>query len=672
MNESLLLWPMRASKALRAPILAGLFWCHVNRLHANENDSAGKIVEKCFSQFESRAAELGHDDSQSHPRVTDLELATHLTNESHEIAPDSAAQIGAHTLRDPLHKIRGRARARLDDLEKVEIEALELLDVFQLPPKSLCDELVQLYFDWVAPLIPLINRAQFMEQYNSTENPPSLLLLQAILLAGSKAHDDLGSFESDGLPSPIMRQIYRRAKALYGANIEDDPVTTVQALTVMGWYCGDIGDTTENSEHWARIAMIKAQANGMHQAVEKTRLSSAEKTLRKRIWWTLFTLERSIAMNRRRPALLYTAHCDIEPIVLEDFIESGEKTSMDPIHALFSLQYIGLHSIIDKILSPQYRPQTQSNGDNNITTCDTALNHWLQNCPSELRWESASHNFWSALLQTRYNATLCFLHGTKLNTGHAKRELSLVTARSAMSRIAAIAAGLHANKELQKCPASFVDDLLRSLLTFIIDARINGPQKTWHERAKICLGILKELSGVWVIPKKQYTMLESAIQKYTPRDILNSEHGVLAQQTYREKACSIRRDPWTPGYNDRTPHSVPATVQSLGQHTEDWANFEQSNSRLPQPSQDPNILFSYDTVLQPIQNPRQMPQIIQEPLSPWSWFDINGCGLSQLGMFEALQGGNGTDAGCDITDAHYSAACTPNQLVPFSEANIFY
>jgi hypothetical protein len=92
---------------------------------------------------------------------------------------------------------------RLDHLEKVEIDALELMGVFQLPPKPLCDDLVQSYFEWVAPIIPVINRARFLEQYHSKENPPSLLLIQAVLLAGSKAHDNLGSFKSDGSSSPI-------------------------------------------------------------------------------------------------------------------------------------------------------------------------------------------------------------------------------------------------------------------------------------------------------------------------------------------------------------------------------------------------------------------------------------------------------------------------------------
>jgi hypothetical protein len=77
---------------------------------------------------------------------------------------------------------------------------------------------------------------------------------------------------------------YKRAKALYDANYEDDRVTIVQALILMGWYWegpegkkqqpidsethlpSDVAsDVTKNVFYWTRVAVIVAQGSGMHR-----------------------------------------------------------------------------------------------------------------------------------------------------------------------------------------------------------------------------------------------------------------------------------------------------------------------------------------------------------------------------------------------------------------------
>ena len=131
--------------------------------------------------------------------------------------------------------IRG-SRARLTDLDNLEIDILHQRGAFLLPPKPLCDELVDAYFKWVAPVVPIINRSRFMRHYRDPKNPPSLLLLQAILLAGSRVCTNPQLMDANGSTTPAAMTFYKRAKALYDANYEDDRVTIVQALVLLGWY----------------------------------------------------------------------------------------------------------------------------------------------------------------------------------------------------------------------------------------------------------------------------------------------------------------------------------------------------------------------------------------------------------------------------------------------------
>lgn len=140
------------------------------------------------------------------------------------------------TVHYPLpENVRG-AKARVNELDNMEIEILHQRGAFLLPPRALCDELVEAYFRWVAPVVPVINKSRFMRQYRDPKNPPSLLLLQAVLLAGSRVCTNPQLMDSSGSTTPAAMTFYKRAKALYDANYEDDRVTIVQSVILMGWY----------------------------------------------------------------------------------------------------------------------------------------------------------------------------------------------------------------------------------------------------------------------------------------------------------------------------------------------------------------------------------------------------------------------------------------------------
>jgi hypothetical protein len=131
--------------------------------------------------------------------------------------------------------VRG-AKAKVSDLDNMEIEILHQRGAFLLPPRSLCDELVEAFFKWIAPVVPVINKSRFMRQYRDPKNPPSLLLLQAVLLAGSRVCTNPQLMDANGSTTPAAMTFYKRAKALFDANYEDDRVTIVQSLILMGWY----------------------------------------------------------------------------------------------------------------------------------------------------------------------------------------------------------------------------------------------------------------------------------------------------------------------------------------------------------------------------------------------------------------------------------------------------
>ena len=125
---------------------------------------------------------------------------------------------------------------RANELDDLELRILHERGAFLLPPRQLCDELVEAFFTWIAPVVPVINRSKFMRRYRDPKNPPSLLLLQAILLAGSRVCTNPQLMDANGSTTPAAMTFYKRAKALFDANYEDDRITIVQSLVLMGWY----------------------------------------------------------------------------------------------------------------------------------------------------------------------------------------------------------------------------------------------------------------------------------------------------------------------------------------------------------------------------------------------------------------------------------------------------
>jgi hypothetical protein len=61
---------------------------------------------------------------------------------------------------------------------------------------------------------------------------------------------------------PCSMTFYKRAKALYDSDYEDDRIVTLQALILLGWYGEETGDVTKNVFYWNGLATTVAQGSG--------------------------------------------------------------------------------------------------------------------------------------------------------------------------------------------------------------------------------------------------------------------------------------------------------------------------------------------------------------------------------------------------------------------------
>ncbi|RMZ87637.1 hypothetical protein DV736_g5145, partial [Chaetothyriales sp. CBS 134916] len=442
--------------------------------------------------------------------------------------------------------IRG-ARARLTEPDQLEIEILQQRGAFLLPPRALCDELVDAYFRWVAPVVPVINRSRFMKRYRDPKNPPSLLLLQAVLLAGSRVCTNPQLMDANGSTTPAAMTFYKRAKALYDANYEDDRITIVQALILMGWYWEGPEDVTKNVFYWTRVAIVVAQGAGMHRSVENSQLSRQDKRLWKRVWWSLFTRDRSVAVALGRPVSINTDDSDVEMISEQDFIEDeGDAAAdfrQDPVHVQFFLQYVKLCEIMGLVLSQQYSVASKTRRTNTIdlTHSDMALADWLQNCPREVYWERSRHHFWSALLHSNYYTTLCLLHrshmppATTRSPEHENVDMaypSRTIAFQAAGMITSIVENLLQHDEVKYTPAFIVYSLFSALIMHVYQMRssVASVVAASHERINVCMNALKEVAKVWLVAKMVHTLFESILGNKVLEERLQKATGRKVQR----------------------------------------------------------------------------------------------------------------------------------------------
>ncbi|KAJ3573061.1 hypothetical protein NPX13_g4836 [Xylaria arbuscula] len=496
--------------------------------------------------------------------------------------------------------VRG-SRARLTELDNIEIDILHRRGAFLLPPRQLCDELIEAYFKWVHPIVPVLNRTRFMKQYQDPGNPPSLLLLQAILLAGSRVCQNQQLMDANGSTTPAALTFYKRAKALYDANYEDDRVTIVQSLLLMGWYWEGPEDVTKNVFYWSRVALIVAQGSGMHRSVEGSQLSATDKRLWKRIWWTLFTRDRSVAVALGRPCNINLEDCDVEMLTEEDFIEEEPGNlgvfAPDPIHVQFFLQYVKLCEIMGLVLSQQYSVASRGRRQNaiDLTHSDMALADWLQNCPKVVYWEMPRHHFWSALLHANYYTTLCLLHRAHMPpnmNSHSQSRFpdeaaypSRNIAFQAAGMVTSIIENLSAHEELRYCPAFIVYSLFSALIMHVYQMRspVSSIQRVTHDRIRTCMDALKEVSKVWLVGKMVYTLFESILgnksfeerlqkaagrrhrkdkQAFAQLDQHQRQQEAAAKRKYDEMAIDFSVTTPTPMHQESYERSRPQTPRN--------------------------------------------------------------------------------------------------------------
>lgn len=447
---------------------------------------------------------------------------------------------------------RDEPATKLNVLDADEVEALKTRGAFLLPPRDVCDDLVETYFSKIAPQIPVVNKTHFMAQYHNATDPPPLLLLQVIFLAASRVSKNPALVDKQtGTTNNASMTFWKRAKALYDADYEDDKVVVIQALLLLSWWWEGPEDVTRNVWYWIGTAIRVAQGIGMHRSVAKSKMSLLQKRTWRRIWWTCFAQDRRVAASLGRPMCINVEDSDMEMLTEEDFIEEevgpGQPLRYPPNrnHVLYFIQSVKLTEIMGVVLSRQYSAasrkamQLQSL---DLTHSDMALANWLMSLPPEMQYHctknASKQNFWAAFLHMTYYTVLCLLHRPHMKssvrpdaapTTYPSRNIAF-TAANMITRI--LEDVVHYGN-LEILPSFSTYAIFSAMIFHSFEIRSQNPvvRDAAHRKLQFCSKSLRDLSKVWLVASSIVVLFEAIGESKVLQDRLQKSALQAASST---------------------------------------------------------------------------------------------------------------------------------------------
>ena len=282
-------------------------------------------------------------------------------------------------------------------------------DLSSFPVQEVRDALVEAFFNEINPGFPVVDESEFRRCYEDVENPPPLLLYQAILLAGAHVCQHPKVLRSRSLVKGVL---FKRAKALWDLRFENDRVTLVQAALIFSWHVENVDNVSANSYYWISVACSIAHGLGMHRNLNRsagTVMPLFTRHLCRRLWWTLFQAAVLSAIDHGRPLVVQPDEADQPHLEEEDLVEIDGLVNKK-ICLQYCVQNSTLCEIMADIIKMHSPGSLRRNGRMDTRVIDSRLAAWLMALPS-------GSDFYTLQLRMNYNIALLHLHRTEMQNG---------------------------------------------------------------------------------------------------------------------------------------------------------------------------------------------------------------------------------------------------------------
>ncbi|KAF2642723.1 hypothetical protein P280DRAFT_272506 [Massarina eburnea CBS 473.64] len=435
------------------------------------------------------------------------------------------------------------------------------VEAFQLPEKAIVDDLLHAYFEKINPGFPVVDQETFMAQYQARDpsDPPSLLLLHAVLLVGAHVSRDHTALK------PVF---FRRAKILIDSRFERNRDVIVQTALLLTWYSDGPEDVAANAWHWIGFASRVAMGLGMHRDAEPSTLVEHNKRMWRRVWWLLVQCDLLITLQYGRPLAINLDDCDVQAPKPTDYANCGANTQVDYAIAMTELCIL-LCSVYRKCFGPQ---STRIRRQDMLAEADEKLARWSLLLPSHLRLRpTLMLDLWPASLHLIYNTALILLHRPRPQTLDPGSPSSLPTSNDA--EICSAAAGviqsifesLCERQHLSTLWVFSVTALFTSMIQLGVEVRFTNPLLAIAavRRYDSTLYSLRRLAEYW-------PSAESILHFFEHSERLQRQNVHLNQETSRPH--QLLASPCSTGHNQKNRTELPP--RSIMRHIPQDTTFD--------------------------------------------------------------------------------------------------
>ncbi|KIV88647.1 hypothetical protein PV10_08311 [Exophiala mesophila] len=514
------------------------------------------------------------------------------------------------------------------DLKQEEIHLLQQKGAFSLPPPDIQRELLDAYFSWLHPLQPIIDKQQFLCAFESGQAP--MILLQALLFAGTTCCDEIVILKYWPSRRSAQADQYKRTRALYDADQEQNRVTIVQVLFLMCFWWGSPTDDKDFS-HWLAASIHLAQVMGMHRSTKHSQLSIKDRKLWKRIWWTLYVRDHFDAASVGRPMMINDDDCDIEPLRETDF-EYGEDDK-PPVGAGHCIEMTKLATLIGRAVRAVRSGQKNKDLADSWKTIDNDLSGWEKQLPEQFRYHEEEHSpqlkLFASMLTLGLHFCRIVLH-RKIFLDSKPKADSISMAPASANAVTRVVEELVTEGLLPRAQVHLIAVIFASFTIHVIsmEQSLGARRRVLQHKAEICLLGLGEFRDYWPFVDWMYRLFSNLLHRLGLEDgssqaafdnkelsgpnQLRPENTMILQDDITDSTPDVTHD-------NQTTISLPIFDQQNANSTAD-VQTEPFGAR----QQFMSAMFTSDNLSENFLDPFM-------PLDNLEWYDSNTAGLAYLG-----------------------------------------
>lgn len=251
------------------------------------------------------------------------------------------------------------------------------------------DRCVNVFFQEWAPLFPVLHKPSFLRLYEEYMSDPEAMtdshkLAQLNLVFG------IAGISSNNPERQVVASCEQQWRSALEPILMDNSLVTLQCLVLALMYCILKADYTR-LQYYKGIAVGLSHRLGLHQSQKRFSFGALTTETRKKVFWSLYTVDCFSAASLGLPTLLkeedihaeYPSDTDDEYVTEKGFLPTlpGESTKISSALALFRAS-----RILSKVLDQNYPAATAHDLSlQSLTHLDSELKEWSNALPAHLK-----------------------------------------------------------------------------------------------------------------------------------------------------------------------------------------------------------------------------------------------------------------------------------------------